>query len=63
MNVSSTTALARELEPFKASFLSTDVPRFSWLKYQFLDLLTTIEVTRECMNSLRNKKCLYHHNL
>ena len=36
MNVSSTTALTRELKPLEASFLSTDNPRFLWLKYQML---------------------------
>ena len=48
MNVSSATALTRELKPFEAPFLSTDDPRFSWLKYQILtcfeDWLTIIEV-------------------
>ena len=36
MNVSSTTSLTRELKPFEAPFLSTDDPRFSWLKHQNL---------------------------
>ena len=48
MNVSSTTALARELNPLEAPFLPTDDPRFLWLKYQILiyfeDRLKTIEV-------------------
>ena len=48
MNVSNTTTLTRELKPFEALFLSTDDPRFSWLKQQFLkyveDWLTTIKV-------------------
>ena len=48
MNVSSTTALTRELKPLEAPFLSTDDPRFLWLKYQILiyfqDWLKTIEV-------------------
>ena len=48
MNVSSTTALTRELKPLEAPFLSTDNPRFLWLKYQILiyfeDWLKTIEV-------------------
>ena len=48
MNVSSTTALTRELNPLEAPFLSTDDPRFLWLKYQILiyfeDRLKTIEV-------------------
>ena len=47
MNVSSTTASSRELKPFNASFLSTDDPRFSRLKNQFLkyfeDWLRSIE--------------------
>ena len=48
MNVSSTTALTRELKPLQAPFLLTDNPRFLWLKYQILlyfeDWLKTIEV-------------------
>ena len=36
MNASSATASSRELKPFNASFSSTDDPRFSWLKNQFL---------------------------
>ena len=36
MNVSSTTALTRELNPLEARFLPTDDPRFLWLKYQIL---------------------------
>ena len=36
MNVSSKTASSGKLKPFNASFLSTDDPRFSWLKNQFL---------------------------
>ena len=48
MNVSSTTALTRELKPLQAPFLLTDDPRFLWLKYQILlyfkDWLKTIEV-------------------
>ena len=47
MNVSSTTASSHELKPFNAPFLSTDDPRFSWLKNQFLkyfeDWLKSIE--------------------
>ena len=35
MNVSTPAALAHELKPFKAPFLSTDDPQFSWLKHQF----------------------------
>ena len=48
MNVSSKTALAREMKQFEVPFLSTDDPRFSVLKYQFLkyfdDWITTIEL-------------------
>ena len=48
MNVSSTTALTRELKPLQAPFLLTDDPLFLWLKYQILlyfkDWLKTIEV-------------------
>ena len=48
MNVSSTTALTRELKQLQAPFLLTDDPRFLWLKYQILlyfeDWLKTIEV-------------------
>ena len=36
MNVSSKTVLTRELKPFEVAFLSTDDPRFLWLKYQIL---------------------------
>ena len=47
MNVSSKTASSGKLKPFNASFLSTDDPRFSWLKNQFLkyfeDWLRSIE--------------------
>ena len=50
MNVSSTTALTRELKPLEAPFLSTDYPRFFQLKYQILIYfkywLKTIEVRR-----------------
>ena len=48
MNVSSTTALARGVKPLEALFLSTDDPRFLWLKYQnliyFEEWLKTVEV-------------------
>ena len=48
MNVGSTTALSRKLNPLEAPFLPTDDPRFLWLKYQILiyfeDRLKTIEV-------------------
>ena len=51
MNVSSTTALTRELNPLEAPFLPTDDPQFLWLKYQILmyfeDRLKTIEVRPE----------------
>ena len=36
MYVSRTTASSHELEPFNAPFSSTNDPRFSWLKNQFL---------------------------
>ena len=36
MNVSSTTALTRELNPLEARFLPTDDPQFLLLKYQIL---------------------------
>ena len=36
MNVSSTTASSSQQKPFKASISSTNDPRFSWLKNQFL---------------------------
>ena len=36
MTVGSTAASSRELKPFNAPFSSTDAPRFSWLKNQFL---------------------------
>ena len=46
MNVSSTTALTRELNPLEALFLPSDDPWFLWLKYQILiyleDRLKTI---------------------
>ena len=48
MNVSSTTALTRELKPLEASFLPTEDPWFLWLKYQVLisfeDWLKTTDV-------------------
>ena len=48
MNVSSTSALTRELNPREARFLPTDDPRFLWLKYQILiyfeDGLNTVKV-------------------
>ena len=48
MNVSSTSALTRELNPLEAPFLPTDDPRFLWLKYQILicfeDGLKTVKV-------------------
>ena len=47
MNVSCTTASSRRLKPFNPPFSSTDDPRFSWLKNQFLkyfeDWLGSIE--------------------
>ena len=48
MNISSSTASTPELKPFESSFLSTDDPRFSCLKQQFLKFfenwLTKIEI-------------------
>ena len=48
MNVGSTTALTSKLKPLEALFLSTDDPRFLWLKYQILicfeDWLKIIEI-------------------
>ena len=45
MNVSSTTALTRKLNPLEAPFLPTDDLRFLWLKYQILIYFEeTIEV-------------------
>ena len=55
MNVSSKTALTRELKPFEIPFLSTDDLWFSWLKYQILKYF------EDWLKSLRNKKCLYNH--
>ena len=36
MNVSSKTALTRQLNPLEAPYLPTDDPRLLWLKYQIL---------------------------
>ena len=36
MNVSSTTAVTRDLKPLEAPFLPADDPRFMGLKYQVL---------------------------
>ena len=51
MIVSSITALTRKLKPFDVLLLSADDPRFSWIKYQFLnyneDWSTTIAVRPE----------------
>ena len=48
MNVSSTTALTRELKPLEVPFLSTGNPRLLWLKYSILvyveDWLKTMKV-------------------
>ena len=47
MNVSSTTALTRELKLLEPLFLSTDNPWILWLKYQnliYFEGLKTIEV-------------------
>ena len=48
VNVSSTTALRRELKPLEAPILPTDDPQFLFLKYQificFEDWLKTTEV-------------------
>ena len=60
MNVGSTTALSRKLNPLEAPFLPTDDPRFLWLKYQILiyfeDRLKTIEVRPGVY-----EKCLHNH--
>ena len=65
MNVSSTTVLTRKLKPLEALFLTTDDPRFLWLKYQtliyFADCLKTIEARPGLCEIQRNKKCLYNH--
>ena len=57
MNVSSTSALAHELNPLEAPFLPTDDPWFLWLKYQILiyieDGLKTVKV-RFSQDSLEN---------
>ena len=42
MNVSSTTALTRELKPLEAPFLSTDDQWFLWLKHQILIYFYTV---------------------
>ena len=64
VNVSSRTALTRELKLFEAPFLSTNDPRFSWLKYQILKYLegwlTTIEV-RPGVYEKPEKKNLNNH--
>ena len=48
MNVSSTSALTRALNPLESPFLPTDDPRLLWLKYQILiyseDGLKTVKV-------------------
>ena len=60
VNVSSRTALTRELKPFEVPFSSTDVLRFSWVKYQILkyfeDCLTTIEVRPGVYEKLEKQK-------
>ena len=61
MNVSSTTALTRELNPLEASFLPNDDPRFLWLKYQILIYFEDRLEDQEYTKSQRNKKCLYNH--
>ena len=55
---SSTTALTCELKPFDAPFLSTDDPRFSWLKQftkYFEDWLATVEVRPGVYEKFENK--------
>ena len=48
MNFSNRTVLTSELKPLEPPFLSTDNPRFLWLKYQILiyfeDLLEIIKI-------------------
>ena len=63
MNVSSTTALTREMKPLKAPFLSTNDPRFLWLKYQtliyFADCLKTTEVRPGVFEKSEKQKNVY----
>ena len=65
MNVSSTTALTRELKPLEAPFLLTDDPRILRPKYQILmyfeDWQKQVKQDQEYTKSQRNKKCLYNH--
>ena len=62
MNVSSTTALTRELKPLEAPFLPTDNPRVLWLNCQILiyfeDCLKTIEVRPGIYEKSRKRKML-----
>ena len=59
MIVSSITALTRKLKPFDVLLLSADDPRFSWIKYQFLnyneDWSTTIAVRPEVYEILEKQ--------
>ena len=56
----------RELKPLEAPFLSTDDPRFLWLKYQILmyfeDCLKTIEVKSAVYESSEKQKIfIFNH--
>ena len=63
MNISSTTALTRELKPLEAPFLPTDHLWFLWLKYQILiyfeNCLKTIEVRLGAYKQVRETKNVY----
>ena len=63
VNVSIRTALTCELKSFEVCFLSSDDPRFSWLKYQILkyfeDWLTTTEVRAGVYEKLEKQKNIY----
>ena len=60
MNVSSTSALTRELNPLEAPFLPTDDPRLLWLKHQILiyfeDGLKTVKVKTTSIRKVREAK-------
>ena len=60
MNVTSTTALTRELKPLEAPFLTTDDPWILWLKYQILiyfqDWLKPIKVRLEVYEKSEKQK-------
>ena len=64
MNVSSTSALTRALNPLESPFLPTDDPRLLWLKYQILiyseDGLKTVKVRPPVYEKSEKQKILYH---